>query len=40
MKTGRSLIELATELERQRAAKRDFISDTRNISQDAVDGGF
>ena len=40
MKTGRSLIELATELERQRAAKRDFISDTRNISLDAVDGGF
>lgn len=29
MKTGKSLVELATELERQNNAKRDFIADTR-----------
>ena len=34
MKTGRSLTELAIELERQRNVKRDFLLDTRNISMD------
>lgn len=32
MKTGRSLTELAAELERQSAAKRDFIADTRELA--------
>lgn len=31
MKQGRTLTELAMELERQAASKRDFISDTRNM---------
>ena len=32
MKTGKSLVELATELERQAQSKRDFIADTRRLS--------
>jgi hypothetical protein len=32
MKTGRSLIEMATELERQAEVKRDFIADTRRLT--------
>ena len=31
MKNGRSLMELAQELERQRNAKRDYLLDTRNL---------
>lgn len=31
MKEGRSLQDVATELDRQRAAKRDFLADTRNL---------
>ena len=32
MKTGMTLIDMATELERQRGAKRDFLADTRRLS--------
>lgn len=39
MKSGMSLVELATELERQSAAKRDFVADTRNISVDVDTDG-
>lgn len=35
MKYGRSLAELATEIERQRTAKRDYLVDTRNMHMDA-----
>ena len=31
MKTGKSLLELATEIERQQGAKRDFAADTREV---------
>lgn len=31
MKTGKSLVELAQEIERQKAAKRDFVADTRKL---------
>ncbi|MCE5229031.1 DUF945 domain-containing protein [bacterium] len=34
MKTGRSLSEIAAELERQQNAKRDFIADTRKIAME------
>ena len=34
MKTGMTLVEMATELERQRGAKRDFIADTRKVALD------
>lgn len=40
MKTGRSLTELAAELERQHAAKKDYIADTRRLSAAPVDGGI
>ena len=40
MKEGRTLVELAQELERQRAAKKDFISDTRNLRMDATGDGL
>ena len=39
MKFGRTLEDLARELTRQRMVKRDFISDTRNLHMDVVDGG-
>lgn len=39
MKTGRSLTELAIELERQRSAKRDYLVDTPNLIMDAGTGG-
>lgn len=32
MKTGKSLVELATEIERQAKAKQDYIADTRTLS--------
>ena len=32
MKTGKSLVELATELERQAQSKKDYIADTRRLS--------
>ena len=38
MKTGRTLQELAVELDRQRQTKRDFIADTRRITADVVEG--
>lgn len=31
MKTGKSLVELATEIERQAETKRDFVADTRKV---------
>jgi hypothetical protein len=37
MKTGRSLKDIAQELARQRAAKRDFLADTRNVRVDLDD---
>ncbi len=37
MKTGKSLIELATEIERQAKAKVDYVADTRNLTM--VDDG-
>lgn len=39
MKTGRTLVELARELERQRAVKRDYLTDTRNLSMDVLTDG-
>lgn len=39
MKFGRTLTELAMELDRQRSAKRDFLLDTRNIVMDTTDDG-
>lgn len=36
MKAGRSLVDLATELERQRQSKKDYIADTRRLKM-AVD---
>jgi hypothetical protein len=39
MKQGRSLSELAAELERQQLSKRDFVTPTTNLSAVAVDGG-
>lgn len=36
MKTGRTLTELAVELERQAASKRDYIADTRALSMRAL----
>ena len=40
MKEGRTLIEMAQELERQRATKKDYISDTRNLRMDATGDGL
>ena len=40
MKTGRSLQELAIELDRQQAAKKDFIVDQGALSVTAADGGI
>lgn len=34
MKTGRTLTDMAIELERQQNAKRDFVADTRKVSMD------
>lgn len=39
MKFGRTLMELAQELDRQRNAKRDFLLDTRNIIMDSTQDG-
>lgn len=39
MKFGRTLMELAQELDRQRNAKHDYLLDTRNIIMDSADGG-
>lgn len=39
MKYGRTLTELAMELDRQRSAKRDFLLDTRSIIMDTTDDG-
>lgn len=39
MKFGRTLMELAAELERQRNAKRDFLLDTRNMTMDCTENG-
>ena len=40
MKTGRSLQELAIEMDRQQAAKKDFIVDQGALSVTAADGGI
>ena len=39
MKFGRTLEDLARELTRQRAVKKDYISDTRNLHLDVVEDG-
>lgn len=39
MKFGRTLEDLARELTRQRAVKKDYIADTRNLRFDVVDDG-
>lgn len=39
MKNGRTLVELAQELERQRAVKKDYASDTRNLRMDVIGDG-
>ena len=39
MKFGRTLMELAMELDRQRNAKRDYLVDTRNMIMDADEQG-
>jgi len=36
MKSGRTLVELATELERQSKSKKDYIADTRRLSLKAT----
>ena len=38
MKNGRTLVELAQELDRQKHAKKDYIIDTRMLVMDAEDG--
>jgi hypothetical protein len=37
MKAGRTLTELAQEIERQEKSKRDFVTDTRNVEMNATD---
>lgn len=37
MKNGKTLVELATEIERQKNGKKDYIADTREITFDAFD---
>ena len=39
MKFGRTLMELAQELDRQRNAKHDYLLDTLNIIMDSTDDG-
>ena len=39
MKFGRTLMELAQELDRQRNAKHDYLLDTRNIIMDSTEDG-
>lgn len=39
MKAGRTLTELATELERQSASKRDFVADTRRLKMEPTSEG-
>lgn len=38
MKSGRSIVELAQELERQRTSKKDYLIDTRNLRMDVPNG--
>ncbi|MDU2064650.1 MAG: DUF932 domain-containing protein [Sporomusaceae bacterium] len=38
MKTGRSILDLAKELERQRKVRKDYISDTRNLEVETEKG--
>jgi len=40
MKYGRTLQELAQELDRQVTAKRDYLVDTRNLVMDSINDGF
>lgn len=40
MKSGRSITELAAELERQNAAKKDYVADTRKLSAEPAEGGI
>lgn len=39
MKTGRTLQELAVELERQAQSKKDYVADTRRLSMEPTDSG-
>jgi hypothetical protein len=39
MKTGKSIVELAQEIERQAAAKKDYVADTRKLQMVVPDGG-
>lgn len=39
MKNGRSLVSLATELERQQETKKDYVADTRRLHMEPTDGG-
>jgi hypothetical protein len=38
MKQGKTVIQLCTELERQRLARKDFIADTRNLEVETING--
>ena len=40
MKTGKTLTELATELDRQQKSKRDFIADSRKLFMNPTDGNL
>ena len=40
MKHGRTLTELAIELDRQRKVKKDYLLDTRNVKMDAMENFF
>lgn len=40
MKYGKSLMELAAEIERQNAVKKDFVLDTRRLSMETENGGL
>lgn len=40
MKAGRSLMDLAAELQRQATAKKDFLADTRALTARAASGGI
>lgn len=38
MKTGKSIVELAAELERQQASKKDYLADTRRLKLELTNG--
>jgi hypothetical protein len=39
MKTGKSILELAQEIERQRESRRDYLANTRDLAMDPAPGG-